>query len=170
MLGGASDSVPTVSTPGVPRPSASTLTVSSGATVGVVYLSSPGPAAAEARLVGTALALSTPGGAHWSTSAPAGAAIGRLNTSSATSDRTSALRYPARESGHGSNVAAAVAQASAWLNQNATDGCLARLDGLNTPRRTSSATMIRPIASDRPAHAARAPSGSPAWTAAVSAS
>ena len=88
MLGGASDSVPTVSTPGVPRPSVSTLTVLSGATVGVVYLSSPGPAAAEARLVGTALALSTPGGAHWSTSATAGAAIGTLNTSSPTSDRT----------------------------------------------------------------------------------
>ena len=64
MLGGASDRVPTVITPGVPRPSALVLTVSSGATVGVVYLSSAGPAAADARLVGTALALSTPGGAH----------------------------------------------------------------------------------------------------------
>ena len=91
MLGGASDRVPTVSTPGVPRPSASTLTASSGATVGVVYLSSPGPAAAEARLVGTALALSTPGGAHWSASATAGAAIGRLNTSSAISDENERL-------------------------------------------------------------------------------
>src|SRR5262245_33428613 len=91
MLGGASDSVPTVSTPGVPSPRAPALTAPSGATLGVVYLSSPGPAAADARFVGTALALSTPGGAHWSASAPAGTAIGRLNTSSATSARTNAL-------------------------------------------------------------------------------
>ena len=39
MLGGASDSVPTVRVPGVPRPSASMLTEFSGSTVGVVYLS-----------------------------------------------------------------------------------------------------------------------------------
>ena len=37
MLGGASDRVPTVSTPGVPRRSAPTLTALSGSTVGVVY-------------------------------------------------------------------------------------------------------------------------------------
>jgi hypothetical protein len=72
MLGGASDSVPTVSVPGTLRPRALTLTTVNGSTVAVVYLSAPGPVAAFARLVGSALALSTPGGAHWSTLAPAG--------------------------------------------------------------------------------------------------
>ncbi len=43
MLGGASDRVPTVSTPGVPRPSAAVSIPSSGTTPGVVYLSAPGP-------------------------------------------------------------------------------------------------------------------------------
>jgi hypothetical protein len=74
MLGGASDSVPTVSTPGTVSPSALTSMVSSALTAAVVYLSAAGPWAAAARLVGSALALSTPGGAHWSTSAAAGAA------------------------------------------------------------------------------------------------
>ena len=36
MDGGASDSVPTVRTPGVPRPNASMFTELSGSTVGVV--------------------------------------------------------------------------------------------------------------------------------------
>jgi hypothetical protein len=64
MLGGASDSVPTVSVPGTPSPSALTLTAVNGTTVAVVYLSAAGPWAAAARLVGRALALSSPGGAH----------------------------------------------------------------------------------------------------------
>ena len=64
MLGGASDSVPTVSVPAVPSPRAAGLTAVSGSTVGVVYLSWAGPLAAEARFVGRALALSMPGGAH----------------------------------------------------------------------------------------------------------
>ena len=81
MLGGASDSVPTVSTPGLPRPSASRFTESSGSTPGVVYLSAPGPLAADARLVGSALALCWPGGAHWSPSAPAGGAHPIMTTS-----------------------------------------------------------------------------------------
>jgi len=67
MLGGASESVPTVSVPGTLRPSALTLTAVTGSTFAVVYLSAPGPVAALARLVGSALALSTLGGAHWST-------------------------------------------------------------------------------------------------------
>src|SRR3712207_7487077 len=48
-------SVPTVRVPGTPRPRASTFTADNGATPGVVYLSSPGPVAAAARLVGSAL-------------------------------------------------------------------------------------------------------------------
>ena len=92
MLGGASESVPTVSVPGTPRPSASTSTAVNGSTVAVVYLSAPGPCAAAARLVGSALALSTPGGAHWSTLAPAGAARPMLETSSATNAMTNVLR------------------------------------------------------------------------------
>jgi len=51
-----------------------TLTAESGSTVAVVYLSAPGPVAAFVRLVGSALALWTPGGAHCSTSAAAGGA------------------------------------------------------------------------------------------------
>jgi hypothetical protein len=61
MLGGASESVPTVSVPGTLTPSALTLTAVNGSTVAVVYLSAPGPVAAFARLFGSALALSTPG-------------------------------------------------------------------------------------------------------------
>src|SRR5882757_9463483 len=93
MLGGASDSVPTVSTPGVPNRSAAASMPPRGTTVGVVYLSSPGPLAAAARLVGSALALCTPGGAHWSTSAFAGAANPMPNTASATTTTTLVLRY-----------------------------------------------------------------------------
>src|SRR5690348_13530108 len=74
MLGGASERVPTVNVPGRERPSALTSMSCSGFTPGVVYLSSPGPAAAAERLVGRALALCSPGGAHWSFWAPAGAA------------------------------------------------------------------------------------------------
>src|SRR5690349_15344197 len=74
MLGGASDRVPTVRVPGRERPRALTSMSCSGFTPGVVYLSSPGPAAAAERLVGSALALCSPGGAHWSFWAPAGAA------------------------------------------------------------------------------------------------
>src|ERR1700741_966907 len=88
MLGGASDSVPTVSVPGTPRPRALASTAVNGSTVAVVYLSAPGPVAAFARLVGRALALSTPGGAHWSTLAPAGAASPKLEISSATKATT----------------------------------------------------------------------------------
>ncbi len=64
MLGGASERVPTVRVPGVPSPNAARSTESSGWTVAVVYLSAAGPWAAAARLVGNALALSTPGAAH----------------------------------------------------------------------------------------------------------
>jgi hypothetical protein len=39
-------------------------------------------------LVGSVLALATPGGAHWSTLAPAGAATPKLEISSATSAAT----------------------------------------------------------------------------------
>ena len=46
------------------------------------------------------------------------------------------------------------------LNQNATDGPSAAPDGLSTPRRTSSVSMIRPITSARSTQAARAVSGS----------
>ena len=81
MLGGASDSVPTVSTPGVPRPSASDVDRSERLDGRRGVLVRLGPLAAAARLVGSALALSTPGGAHWSTSAPAGAASPMPNTS-----------------------------------------------------------------------------------------
>ena len=68
-LGGASDRVPTTRVRGVPRPSASRSTALSGSTVSVVYLSSPGPLAARARLVGSVLADCTPGGEHWSAAA-----------------------------------------------------------------------------------------------------
>ena len=64
MLGGASDSVPTVSVPGVISRSASRSTELSGSVVAVVYLSSLGPPAAAARLVGSALAEAAPGGEH----------------------------------------------------------------------------------------------------------
>ncbi len=57
MLGGASDRVPTVSVPGRLNPRVSTSIESRGTTDGVVYLSSSGPAADAARLVGRALAL-----------------------------------------------------------------------------------------------------------------
>jgi hypothetical protein len=50
-----------------------------------LLLSAPGPVAAFARLVGSALALSTPGGTHWSTLAPAGVARPMLEISRATS-------------------------------------------------------------------------------------
>jgi hypothetical protein len=83
MLGGASESVPTVSVPGTLRPSALTLTAVTDSTFAVVYLSAPGPVAALARLVGSALALSTPGGAHWSTLAAAGGAGNRTNAGAA---------------------------------------------------------------------------------------
>jgi hypothetical protein len=94
MLGGASDSVPTVSVPGTPRPSVLTLTADSGSTAAVVYLSAPGPWAAAARLVGSALALWTAGRAHWS--APAGGARPRLEISSATKAMTHVLRAVTR--------------------------------------------------------------------------
>jgi hypothetical protein len=81
-LGGASDSVPTTSVPGVPSPSASLSTALSGSTVGVVYLSSSGPFAALARLVGSGLADCTPGGEHWS--ADATGAASRPVTTTAT--------------------------------------------------------------------------------------
>src|ERR1700761_5726775 len=74
ILGGASESVPTVSVAGTLSPSALMLTAVNGSTSAVVYLSVPGPLAAFARLVGSALARSTPGGAHWSTLAVAGGA------------------------------------------------------------------------------------------------
>ena len=90
MLGGASESVPTVSVPGTPRPSALMLTAVNGSTVAVVYLSAPGPVAALARLVGSALALWTPGGAHWSTAA-AGAASPTLPISKASKTTTDVL-------------------------------------------------------------------------------
>ena len=64
MLGGASDSVPTVNVPGVISRRASRFTALNGSVVGVVYLSSPGPLAAAERLVGRALADCSPGGAH----------------------------------------------------------------------------------------------------------
>jgi hypothetical protein len=83
MLGGASESVPTVSVPGTLRPSALTLTAVNGPTVAVVYLSASGPVAALARLVGSALALWTPGGAHWSTLAAAGGAGDRTTACAA---------------------------------------------------------------------------------------
>src|SRR5258708_24204055 len=91
MLGGASDSVPTVSTPGVPRLSAAGFTAVNGSTFGVVYLSASGPFAAAARLVGSALALPTPGGAHWSLSAPAIGASPIVTTKSAARAPTTAL-------------------------------------------------------------------------------
>src|SRR6478609_9825348 len=91
MLGGASERVPTTSTPGVPSPSAPRFTESSGDTASVVYLSAPGPLAAAARLVGSALALSTPGGAHWSTSAPAAGAQPMASTIRATNVVTAVL-------------------------------------------------------------------------------
>lgn len=64
MLGGASDSVPTVKVPGVVKPRAAGSTESSGTTEAVVYWSASGPVLAAARLFGSALALVTPGGAH----------------------------------------------------------------------------------------------------------
>ena len=91
MLGGASDSVPTVSTPGVASRNVPGLIEPRGTTDGVVYLSSPGPFAAAARLVGSALALCSPGGAHWSPSAPARGADPMPNTKSATSAVTIVL-------------------------------------------------------------------------------
>ena len=62
--GGASDRVPTVSVPGVISRRAAVSTRSRGAVDAVVYLSSAGPAAAAARLVGSALADCSPGGEH----------------------------------------------------------------------------------------------------------
>ncbi len=152
MLGGASESVPTVSVPGTPRPSALTLTAVNGATVAVVYLSAPGPWAAAARLVGSALALSTPGGAHWSTFAPAGA----RQTHAA---RSAARPTPATKtfmSRIQSNVMGTADRGTGFgsiRTQSAPDG-------RKTPRRTSSPSMILAITSDRSAQAARAPSGS----------
>src|SRR5574338_326524 len=70
MLGGASESVPTVRTPGVMRFSREVSIRSSGTTFGVVYRSSA-PAAAVSRLVGAAVALPTPGGEHRSRGAGA---------------------------------------------------------------------------------------------------
>src|ERR1700681_3790538 len=89
-LGGASDRVPTVSTPGTQRPNMPMLTEPGGCTVAVVYLSCSGPLAAAARLVGRALGWSTPGGEHWS--AAAGAANPMLQTSSAIVAATVDLR------------------------------------------------------------------------------
>jgi hypothetical protein len=91
MLGGASESVPTVSVPGWLSPSAFTSMADRGSTVLVVYLSSPGPWAALERFVGRALALSIPGGAHWSTLAPAGGASDMLQISSAVIATTNVL-------------------------------------------------------------------------------
>src|ERR1700761_1019923 len=94
ILGGASESVPTVSVAGTLSPSALMLTAVNGSTSAVVYVSAPGPLAAFARLVGSALALSTPGGAHWSTLAPAGGA-GRMTattTEAATKAFTSRIQ------------------------------------------------------------------------------
>src|ERR1700750_2346394 len=113
MLGGASDRVPTVSTPGVPSPRAPVLTVLRGCTVAVVYLSSSGPLAAAARLVGRALALSGPGGAHWSTSAPAGPATDRLTTSRPISANANALPILRVNAVIHVNVAATGGEASA---------------------------------------------------------
>src|ERR1700722_16648780 len=89
-LGGASDNVPTTSVPGVPRPSALRLTVLSGSTVPVVYLSSAGPLAALARLVGSALAGCTPGGEHWSEDATGAATrvVSSMVIASAAATRT----------------------------------------------------------------------------------
>ena len=89
MLGGASESVPTVRVPGVPSPSALRSMRSSGTTPGVVYRSDPGPPAAAARLVGSALALSAPGGAHWS--APEGGAS--ASAASVTNSAATRMRH-----------------------------------------------------------------------------
>ena len=88
----------------------------------------------SARLVGSALALSTPGGAHWSASASAGVAIPRLKTSSAISATANALTVRPVKGVIQGNVAAGQARNRVALIQNATEVCLARADGLNTPR------------------------------------
>jgi hypothetical protein len=96
MLGGASDRVPTVNTPGVCRPRPLTSTESIGSTPSVVYLSAPGPCAAAARLVGSALALSIPGGAHWSARAAGAMPKPRPNTIARTRSRTADFEIPSR--------------------------------------------------------------------------
>src|SRR5258705_12251506 len=118
MLGGASESVPTVSMPGTLRPRALALTAVRGSTVAVVYLSAPGPVAAFARLVGSALALSTPGGAHWSTLAPAGAARPMFEISSATKAATNTFANRIQSNVVGTAVTAA-ASAQSETNRSA---------------------------------------------------
>src|ERR1700744_3187118 len=72
--GGASESVPTVRTPGVRSPKSPGRTALSGSTTGVVW-SPPSPAAADSvRPAGITVALFGPVGAHWLLSAAAGAA------------------------------------------------------------------------------------------------
>ena len=79
----------------------------------------PGPVAAAARLVGNALALSTPGGAHWSTWAPAGAARPMLQTNSGDQRDDDMLTEPVKR-GHPRNVSISGAIAPVALIQNAT--------------------------------------------------
>ena len=64
MLGGPSDSVPTVKMPGVIRRSAAVFTSPIGSVVSVVCLSSASSAAGVVRSSGKVIPLSTPAGAH----------------------------------------------------------------------------------------------------------
>ena len=84
VLGGASDSVPATSVPGVPSPSAAVFTELNGTTVAVVSVSSSSSTlrfhVADIRSAGSTVALSTPGGAHWLWSAAAGPAPARPPT------------------------------------------------------------------------------------------
>src|SRR5579875_3110809 len=91
-FGGASETVPTVSVPGVMRPSAAASTELSGSTPAVVYLSSRGRLAV-ASLGGNAVAFSSPAGAHWLVSAEAGGAAARPHTIRVTA--ITATSFPA---------------------------------------------------------------------------
>ena len=101
----------------------------------------------------------TPGGAHWSRHPRAAASPHAESPRSATSATTIVLRnrrHPRQRSRRSGREASACAHSECNGRLCAGHGS----GGANTRRRTSSASMIRPIASDRSTHAARAPSGS----------
>jgi len=115
MLGGASDSVPTVNVPGLTRFSFDASTSSTGSVVGVVYLSSAADAVAESRLLGSAVALSTPGGAHRS-------AVDSVPDEQATSARRGSSTASSTATARGREVAAAVIGVSGYARPDSCGG------------------------------------------------